>query len=275
MVALVFTLLGTGTTLCILNGLLSPLKAASKALRVYVAERTIPNLSTHHPDEAGQLLYNLQQTIVRLENTQKQRQDLTALLSYNLRSPMNNALVICEILKMAEDKDMVQLFVAQLEREMKHQLDFLGEVLEMMRHDEIDLPYNKLKPTSLNWVIEQAIEQTKILLEQKKIDLLIDVDAGVSIFPTLFQHALQNLLSYSIKFSKKEGRIEVIGQKVDDLVKISIKDHGIGFKPNDADRIFDRFTSKGKIGTKGKLSAGLGFVPHQRYRGKTQRPNFC
>jgi signal transduction histidine kinase len=260
LVALAFTLLGTGITLFILNGLLSPLKLASQALIQYVTNRTLPNLPTFYTDEAGTLLNNLQQTITKLENLLKQRQDLTSLLSHDLRSPMNNALGICEILRLEEDKETVQVIIDQLEKEMKHQLVFLGEVLDMMRHDDVNLPYHKLKPTSAQQVVLNAVEQLRVPIQQKKINVEVDIDhkAGIKIFPTLFQQAIQNLLTNAIKFSEREGKIEVKGKVENNMVLLEIKDYGMGFDPADATQIFKRFTDKGKAGTQGESSTGLG-----------------
>jgi signal transduction histidine kinase len=173
---------------------------------------------------------------------------------------MNNALGICEILRLEEDKDMVQIFVNQLEKEMKHQLVFLGEILDMMRHDDINLPYNKLKPTSARLVVLNAVAQLQVPIQQKKINIEVDIDqeAGMKIFPTLFQQAIQNLLSNAIKFSEKEGKIEVKGKVENNLVLLEIRDYGMGFDPADATHIFERFTDKGKAGTEGESSTGLG-----------------
>lgn len=83
-VALVATLLGTAATLWSLDQLLRPLTATSVALRDFLAQRTIPELPDHHPDEAGRLMADTVTTLRGLDALLAKHEELdlrTGLLS--------------------------------------------------------------------------------------------------------------------------------------------------------------------------------------------------
>jgi EAL domain-containing protein (putative c-di-GMP-specific phosphodiesterase class I)/GGDEF domain-containing protein len=67
LVALVATLIGTGLTLAVLNGLLEPVILTAAALRTYRKERTIADLPRTFTDEAGTLMADASQTLHELD----------------------------------------------------------------------------------------------------------------------------------------------------------------------------------------------------------------
>ena len=68
-VALVATLVGTGVTLVVLNGMLAPVLQTSKALSVYRARRELTPLPDNFTDEAGTLMADAGATLAQLETS--------------------------------------------------------------------------------------------------------------------------------------------------------------------------------------------------------------
>lgn len=65
-VALAATLAGTAATLWVLDRLLQPVIATSRALRRYREERVLPDLPMGYTDEAGTLMADAQRTVTEL-----------------------------------------------------------------------------------------------------------------------------------------------------------------------------------------------------------------
>lgn len=57
----------------------------------------------------------------------------------------------------------------------------------------------------------------------------------------LIQQAIANLLDNAIKFSPQSGTVELIGERVDDTILLSVRDHGAGIPASDLGRATDRF----------------------------------
>lgn len=74
----------------------------------------------------------------------------------------------------------------------------------------------------------------------------------------LFKQVVKNLLSNAIKFSYPGTEVKVSTYKKDAKTFIDITDSGMGFEPQVAERLFDRFTKNGRKGTAGEPSTGIG-----------------
>ena len=112
-VTLVATLVGTGATLAALYALLSPVRAASKAVRDYLAAKTVPALPTGAADEAGRLMADVQEGITRLdialdaahaarlraEEDRRSKFELLSHMSHELRTPLNHIIGFSEVMQ--------------------------------------------------------------------------------------------------------------------------------------------------------------------------------
>ena len=112
-VTLLATLFGTGMTLAALYALLSPVRAASRAVRDYLANRTIPALPTAASDEAGRLMADVQEGITRLDvaldaaeaardradENRREKFELLSQMSHELRTPLNHIIGFSEVMQ--------------------------------------------------------------------------------------------------------------------------------------------------------------------------------
>jgi CheY-like chemotaxis protein len=80
--------------------------------------------------------------------------------------------------------------------------------------------------------------------------------------PDRLQQVAWNLLSNAVKFTPKGGAIEVLLERVDSNLEISVADSGIGIEPEFLPQVFDRFTqSDSSIARRhGGLGLGLSIV---------------
>lgn len=103
-------------------------------------------------------------------------------------------------------------------------------------------------------------ENLELDLRNKVLTLKVEVPADfeIRVHPGSFVQALQNLISNSIKFSYPENEIVIKAERSIGSTVITVRDHGIGFESEKADRLFDRFTKMSRRGTNDESSTGLG-----------------
>jgi signal transduction histidine kinase len=108
-------------------------------------------------------------------------------------------------------------------------------------------------------VLESAIETLRPAAEAKQIRLQALLDPAASPMagdPDRLRQVFWNLLSNAMKFTPKDGRIQIISQRIDSHIEIMVSDTGTGIEPQLLPYVFDRFR-QGDSGTN-RQNSGLG-----------------
>jgi CheY-like chemotaxis protein len=82
--------------------------------------------------------------------------------------------------------------------------------------------------------------------------------------PQRLQQVIWNLLSNAIKFTPKDGKVQVVLERVNSHIEISVADTGVGIEPEFLGHAFDRFRQADGSSTRqhGGLGLGLSIVRH-------------
>ena len=161
--------------------------------------------------EREKLLSREQAARVSAERANRVKDEFLAILSHELRSPLNPILGWTKMLQTRKlDEDKKQRALETIERNVKLQTQLIDDLLDIAR-----ILRGKLKlevvPIELASVIEAAVEVVQTSAEAKSITLQTTIidhcqtrgDAG------RLQQIIWNLLSNAIKFTPSGGRIEV------------------------------------------------------------------
>jgi signal transduction histidine kinase len=77
--------------------------------------------------------------------------------------------------------------------------------------------------------------------------------------PHLLRRVISNLVSNALKYSARDGRIEIeIGRAADDIAQVEIRDHGMGLSTHEATSVFERFARADRARAQGIPGLGLG-----------------
>lgn len=237
------------------NKLVSPLRLAKEALDNYVISREIPELPIGYPDEAGQLLSHIQATLTQMDELLSEKSDMIDLLSHDMRSPVGRIISISSLIKTeAENKD---LYADYITNECKGLIRMLENILLMLKEESNSINVTNV---NLNQLIQETVSFFDFAAAEKSLEMKIDIDESVyiNVQPELFTQAVRNIIGNAIKFSPDGKSIFISSTQDMEKISLSIQDEGLGFKPRDIQKIFDRFTTAGKKGTHGETSTGLG-----------------
>jgi signal transduction histidine kinase len=253
----ILTVVGIISILYFFSRLVLPLRSGQEALTNYLASGEIPQLPVQYEDEAGVLLSDIQSTISKLDLLLGEKNDMIDLLSHDMRSPVSRIMNLSSLIKMDEDNSSKELYADYITNECKSLLRVLENVLLMLKEDNY-----AFRMTSMN--VSQLINDTlnffDFAIADKKlsIHLAIDEEAHIVVQEQLFTQAIRNIIGNAIKFSSEGKGIYISCRQEKEQISITIQDEGLGFLPADMKKIFNRFTSAGKKGTRGETSTGLG-----------------
>lgn len=120
-------------------------------------------------------------------------------------------------------------------------------------------------PNKKKYSLDEQIRNCVIMQEpsclKKNITINCDLDK-VIIFQSeaVLEHLWNNLISNAIKYSNKDGKIDITLTSDNDSVVVKVKDNGIGMSEESLNQIFDRFYQVDKSKTIDGLGLGLTIV---------------
>jgi signal transduction histidine kinase/ActR/RegA family two-component response regulator len=213
--------------------------------------------------EKRQLLENERLARNEAERASRLKDEFLATLSHELRTPLNAILGWSQLILSGNmKKEDIQRGLETIERNARAQNKLIEDLLEMssiisgkVRLDMHPLDIAGLIGASIESVRPTA--QAKGVILQKKVPPHVSPIIGDS---NRLQQIFWNLLSNSIKFTPKGGKIEVVVQQSDFFIEISIHDSGLGISPDFMPFVFDRFRQGDPSLTRQHGGLGLGLA---------------
>lgn len=201
------------------------------------------------------------------ERLNRVKDEFVATLSHELRTPLNAILGWAQLLKMSDQitPDEFAEGLDVIERNAKSQATMIEDLMEISRIVSGRLRLD-LQDVDIAEIVEGAIESLSVAAAGKKVRLetLIDPLVGINATgdPNRLRQIVWNLLSNAIKFTPAGGKVQVVLEKVDSHVELTISDTGIGIKPEFLPHIFERYRQADATITRqyGGLGLGLAIV---------------
>jgi two-component system sensor histidine kinase MtrB len=165
-------------------------------------------------------------------------------VSHELRTPLTTIRLAADMIN--DQRDEFEPSTARAAELLNAQVQrfevLLTDLLEISRYDAGSVQL-ELEPTSLAALAEDVIESMAQLAEQHGTDVRLVAPGGyspVEMDPRRVRRVVRNLIGNAIEHG--EGRpIVVTVDSNQQAVAIGVRDYGLGMKPDDVERVFDRF----------------------------------
>jgi CheY-like chemotaxis protein len=201
------------------------------------------------------------------ERVGRLKDEFLATVSHELRTPLNAILGWATLLRRLEPGSTDHLRgLETIERNARVQVQIIADLLDMGRiiSGKVQLD---IQPIDLQDVISAAIDAVKPSTEARKLRLRVTLDARAGRLrgdAGRLQQVFWNLLTNAVKFTPAGGRIDVVLERVNSHVEVTVEDSGIGIKPEFLSFVFDRFRQGDASTTRrhGGLGLGLSIVKH-------------
>jgi signal transduction histidine kinase/ActR/RegA family two-component response regulator len=235
------------------------LRAAHDELEERVRERTVALTEANASERAAR---------AEAEHAGRMKDEFLSTLSHELRTPLNAILGWSQIIKRAPSgSEEIPQGLEVIERNARVQAQIIDDLLDMSRiiSGKVRLDIQRL---DLAAIVKDVADMMKPTADAKGIRLqaVIDPLHGVSVKgdPSRLRQILWNLLSNAIKFTPKDGKIQLLLERVDSHLEINVTDTGEGIKPEFLPFVFDRFRQADSSSTRrhGGLGLGLSIVKH-------------
>ncbi|KAB8335115.1 PAS domain S-box protein [Scytonema tolypothrichoides VB-61278] len=217
--------------------------------------------------ERDRLLQAEQKARTTAEAANRLKDEFLAVLSHELRSPLNAMLGWLTIMRTENlDEETTARALETIERNARAQAQLVEDLLDVSRIIQGKLRLNA-RTVDLLPAIEAAIDTVNPAALAKNIQLqpVLDPDAGPVFGDSdRLQQIVWNLLSNAIKFTPKGGRVQIRLSRVHSHVEIVVSDTGKGISPEFLPYVFERFRQADSSTTRsfGGLGLGLSIARH-------------
>jgi signal transduction histidine kinase len=176
-------------------------------------------------------------------------------LTHDLRSPLVSLIGLIDLIDEETDIGQIKAYTLMMKASLEKQDLFINEMLTFIKSKHSGLIK---KECSLKSIIDNVIAQNYHKNGSKEIHFYKELEMNKINSDSLkLQVILNNLVSNSIKYSdpkKDEQWVKVKAYALKSDIIIEVEDNGLGIRPGDMERIFDRFYMSGK----NKRSSGIG-----------------
>ena len=207
-------------------------------------------------------------------NAEKHRQEFTANVSHELKTPLQSIIGSAELMEngivKAED---VPRFVGHIRKEASRLVSLIDDIIRLSQLDEgADMPREDV---SLRVLSQEICETLSDAAKMKHVSLEVTGEDGVvNGVRRLLYKIIYNLCDNAIKYNNPGGSVKIAIAHRPGEVLLRVQDTGIGISPEHQDKVFERFYRVDKSHSKqsGGTGLGLSIVKHavQYHHGKLE-----
>lgn len=213
--------------------------------------------------EREQLLAQEQAAREAAETANRIKDEFLAVLSHELRSPLNPILGWSRLLQQGKlDAAKTMIALGTIERNAQLQSQLINDLLDISRILSGKLSLNAMS-VDLNMTISAALETVRLAAEAKSLQIQTTFSPGVGMVigdAGRLQQVIWNLLSNAVKFTPGGGQITVRLTQTKTHVQIQVTDTGKGINPDFLPYVFEHFRQEDGAITRKFGGLGLGLA---------------
>jgi len=236
------------------------LASFNEALEIKVAERTL---------QLQESLEALEETNLQLIEVNTHKTRFLSTMSHELRTPLNAILGFSDLLygqHFGALNEKQLSYVNQIGKSGRHLLDLINDILDVAKIDSgvMELSHD---PFSITECAQEMANLIRGQAQGRNIDVLVLSQQDL---PQIFadrrkiKQIFLNLLSNALKFTPRDGRIEIRIVREKLTLKISVLDTGVGIEEENQKHLFSEFYQVNRQRDEALGGAGIGLALTRR-----------
>jgi two-component system, sensor histidine kinase and response regulator len=227
------------------------------------AKELLARVNTHI--ELRQRTLEVKNYVIELEKLNATKDKFFSIIAHDLRNPFEGILMITRNLLSklpagSSDEVIVQLRMLESVADSGNKL--LENLLIWSRAQTGSIAFNPGE-IILESLVNRCIDSISTQAEAKNIRINYTSSGEIKVYTdeAMFLHVLRNLLTNAVKFTPRDGSVNILAEKSLKGVEVSVIDTGIGISKDDIDRLFKIDGNIcSRTGTQNEAGSGLGLI---------------
>jgi two-component system, NtrC family, sensor kinase len=220
------------------------------------------SLETHNR-KLEQTTRQLKQEHLLVEEKNRAYMEMLGFVTHELKSPLASIVFAIGSLR---DKILGPLNESQ-QSQLKaaaNSADYLNSTIaNLLNLSRIEEGQLQLKPSLVDLrerIVEPALQRIAEIAADRNLTFRCGIPGGQELTcdPDLMAAVFQNLFSNAVKYSRQDSVVTIEMLRVGAWLQFSIHNEGMGFQPEDSERLFQKFFRTGSEGYNTKSGTGLG-----------------
>jgi len=212
------------------------------------------------------MLYNeLHKRVQELTQANRAKDEFLSVVSHELRTPLTSITGFLAVLLEEEAGTIThqQRKFLSIAKQSASRLNLIiSDLLDISRIESGRLNLN-MGSCSIFEVLKSSLDGLKSSANAKGIELVLSANPNLPLIwgdADRLQQVIDNLISNSIKFTEKDGKIEVSSEEKGDFIQVSVRDTGRGLTKEEQSKVFDMFYQADASTRRSASGVGLGLA---------------
>jgi signal transduction histidine kinase len=243
------------------RGMTSPLREMAVAARAMARGEYDRRVTATSRDEVGELARAFNAMATELAEVDRMRRDLVANASHELRTPIGALRATLEnLVDGVEAPDPATL--ASMLRQVERLGTLVGQLLDLSKLESGTVPLERAEVPA--WpLLERVVDEWRGKADSRGVGLAATVDPRDLVLrgdEERLHQVLGNLVANAIRHSPRGGHVAVRAGAIDGRTRIEVVDEGPGIRPDETERVFERFYRSDPARAVTEGGAGLGLA---------------
>ncbi len=197
---------------------------------------------------------------LRLDRSERDREDLTALLLHDMKTPLSVVMATLSHLEEKPEDPENRKWIRAALRSCREDVELMTQLMEAGRLEGEKFPLAR-RPVNVPELLRSCAEEISAAAFMKRIAFTVSHAPEVNTVSAdegLLKRILMNLMRNALKFTKAGERLDVRADVQRNWLVVKVKDTGAGIPPERMDRLFGRFSRIEREGGSSGEGWGLG-----------------
>ncbi len=203
--------------------------------------------------------------VTEREQREKLRQEFSANVSHELKTPLTSITGFAELMKEGMvTGEKVKEFAGDIYREARRLIDLVNDIIRLSRLDENSKLF-ETEQVDLYDLCDEIIANLQNVAERQNVTFSLSGEhVTINGVWQILNEMVYNLCDNAIKYNRPGGTVDVSVHRDGGSIRLTVRDTGIGIPYADQPRVFERFYRVDKSHSKevGGTGLGLSIVKH-------------